>query len=115
LTDPLYAASSLGVVVLSLIVGPLNRRFRFATVIVLALSLYGGGTAVFGLLSSYSVALGVMGIVGGATVLYNASSASLRQRIVPKELMGRVWSVALTGGWCMIPLASIFHAAESSA
>lgn len=111
----LYAASSVGVVVLSLIVGPLNRRLRFATVIVLALVLYGGGTAVFGLLSTYSVALGVMGIVGGATVLYNASSAALRQRIVPNELMGRVWSIALTGAWCMIPVGSLGAGAIISA
>lgn len=74
-----------------------------------------GGTAVFGLLSTYSVALGVMGIVGGATVLYNASSAALRQRIVPNELMGRVWSIALTGAWCMILVGSLGAGAIISA
>jgi MFS family permease len=111
----LYAASGLGVVVLSLVVGPLNRRFRFSTVIMLALLLYGGGTVVFGLLSTYSVALGVMGIIGGATVLYNVSSATLRQRIVPNELLGRVWSIALTGAWCMIPVGSLGSGAIISA
>ena len=40
-------------------------------------------------------------------MLYNASSVTLRQRIVPDELMGRVWSIALTAAWCVIPLGSL--------
>lgn len=103
----LYAASGVGVVLLSFVVGPLNRRLPIAAVIGLALVLYGAGMAVLGLLHSYSVALAVEGAVGGATVLYNVSSAALRQRIVPDALMGRVWSIALTGAWCAIPVGSL--------
>lgn len=102
----LYAASGVGVV-FSFAVGPLNRRLPIAAVIGRALVLYGAGMAVLGLLHAYSVALAVEGAVGGVTVLYNVSSAALRQRIVPDALMGRVWSIALTGAWCAIPVGSL--------
>lgn len=103
----LYAASGIGVVVLSFVVGPLNRRLTLSAVVGLALVLYGAGTAAFGLLDDYPLALAVQGAIGGATVLYNVSSASLRQRIVPDALMGRVWSIAITGAWCAIPVGSL--------
>lgn len=103
----LSATSGLGVVALSFVVGPLNRRLSLSTIIVLALVLYGAGTAGLGLLQNYSVALAVNAVIGGATVLYNVSSSALRQRIVPDEFMGRVWSIALTGAWCAIPIGSI--------
>lgn len=103
----LFASSSLGVVALSFLSGPLNRRLSLSSVVVLALLLYGGGIAAFGLLSTYAVALGVWGIVGGGTVIFNVSCTALRQRVVPDELMGRVWGVALTGAWCAIPIGAL--------
>ena len=103
----LYAASDLGVVVVSFVVGSLSRRFSLAAIIGAALGIYGAGTAVFGLLHAYSVALVLQGAIGGATVLYNVSSAALRQRVVPDALRGRVWSIALTGAWCAIPIGSL--------
>jgi hypothetical protein len=74
--------------------------------ILLALSIYGGGIAGFGLLSSYPAALIVWTGVGGATVLYHVSTTSLRRRIVPNELLSRVWNVAVTFAWCAIPVGS---------
>jgi MFS family permease len=107
----LYAASSLGIVALSFVVGPANRRFSLSNIIVLALCLYGGGVIVFGLFSTYSVALVAWGVVGGASALYNVSTITLRQRIIPNELLGRVWNIMLTGSWCAVPVGSLLGGA----
>lgn len=103
----LYSASSIGVVLVSLLVAPLARRISLATIVTMALVLYGAGTAVFGLNDSYRGALLLQGCVGGSTVLYNTATASLRQRLVPNELLGRVWNIALTTAWCAMPLGAL--------
>lgn len=111
----LQTAGSAGVVVLSVTVGPLRRRLSLATMILVALTSYGIGIAAFGVAHTYGVALLLWAWVGAATVLYNVSTTSMRQRIVPNELMGRVWNVALTFSRCSIPLGSITAGAVISA
>lgn len=103
----LHAASACGVLLLSLIVSRLRHRLRLGPMILIALTVYGLGIAAFGLTTSYVLGLLVWGCVGAATVLYNVSTATLRQQIVPNELLGRVGNVAIATGWCTIPIASL--------
>jgi hypothetical protein len=75
--------------------------------VLLALVLYGGAVAVMGRLTAYGPALVVNAALGGATVLYNVTTTTARQRMVPDELQGRVWNIALVFAWCAIPIGSL--------
>lgn len=103
----LQAASGAGVVALSSVAGTLARRLRLGTMILAALVLYGSGIAALGLVTSYPAGVAAWAVVGGGMVLYNVSTVSLRQRLVPPELMGRVWNVGVTIAWCAIPVGSL--------
>ncbi len=103
----LYAASSAGVLVLSLAVAPLARRVPTGRLAIVALVLYGSGMAALGLSTSYGLGLVLEGCIGAATVLFNVSSMSLRQKIVPNELLGRASNAAIALAWCAIPVGSL--------
>ena len=92
----LFAAGSVGVVVLSLAAGPLRRRWSFSTrrarradarAALLTIALGARRTA-------YWLALPLWALVGGLGILFNINTGSLRQAIVPNHLLGRVISIA---------------------
>jgi len=103
----LFAAPEVGVIIISLVTGRLGARLGLRRMLLLALVVYGGGFAVLGLLTSYPAALVMEAVIGGGTVLYNVSTTSWRQRLVPNALLGRVSSVTLTFAWSAIPLGSL--------
>ena len=102
----LYAAESLGVVVLSLAAGPLRQRFRFSTVALGALMLSGLLTMVFSAVTSYWIAVALWGVISGLGILFNINTGSLRQEIVPNEMLGRVMSVAMVLAWSANPIGA---------
>jgi MFS family permease len=102
----LFAAESLGVVVLSLAAGPLRHRFRFSTVALGALMLSGALTMVFAALTSYWIAVVLWGVISGLGILFNINTGSLRQQIVPNEMLGRVMSVAMVLAWSANPVGA---------
>jgi MFS family permease len=110
-TDPeigiLFAADSLGVVVLSLAAGPLRRRWRFSTVALGALMLSGVLTVVFAAVPAYWLAVPLWGLIGGLGILFNINTSSLRQAIVPNHLLGRVMSVAMVLAWSANPIGAV--------
>jgi len=102
----LFAADSLGVVVLSLAAGPLRRRWRFSTVALGALMLGGLLTVVFAAVPVYWVAVPLWAVISGLGILFNINTGSLRQAIVPNHLLGRVISVAMVLAWSAIPVGA---------
>ena len=102
----LYAAASTGVVVVSLVVSAISRRFSAATLVIAALIIYGTGITAFGLTTSYPAGVVLEGCIGGATVLLNVTATTLRQRLVPNGLLGRVMNVSLVFAWSAIPIGS---------
>jgi MFS family permease len=107
----LYAAGSIGVVALSLLAGPLRRRWSFSQVALGALMLSGFLTVAFALQRDYWVALPLWGLQGGLGILFNINTGSLRQAIVPNEMLGRVISIAGVLAWSAIPLGALLGAA----
>ena len=107
----LYAAGSIGVVVLSLLAGPLRKRWSFSQVALGALMLSGILTVAFALQRNYWVALPLWGLEGGLGILFNINTGSLRQAIVPNEMLGRVISIAGVLAWSAIPLGALLGAA----
>jgi len=103
----LYSAGSLGVVILALAAGPLRKHWSFSTVALGALMLEGILTVVFSFMRMYWAAVVLWTLIGGLGILFNINTSSLRQAIVPNQLLGRVVSIASVLAWSAIPLGSL--------
>jgi MFS family permease len=58
-------------------------------------------------LTSNAYLVGVMGAIGGfLAIVWNVITVSLRQAIIPDELLGRVNSVYRFLGWGMMPIGA---------
>jgi MFS family permease len=102
----LFAADSLGVMLLSLAAGPLRKRWRFSTVALGALMLGGALTIVFAVVPYYWLAVLLWAVISGLGTLFNINTGSLRQAIVPNHLLGRVISVAMVLAWSAVPVGA---------
>lgn len=103
----LYSAGSVGIVLLSLLAGMLRRHWSFSRVALSALMLEGVGIVLFSFLTSFWAAVIVWALISGLGVLFNINTGSLRQSIVPNEMLGRVMSIAGVLAWSAIPLGTL--------
>jgi len=103
----LVAAGPIGVVVLSLLAGPLHARFQFSRVALTALALDGFLTIVLGMTTFFWMAVPLLALTSGLGILFNINTGSLRQAIVPNELLGRVMTIAGVLAWSAIPVGTI--------
>jgi MFS family permease len=103
----LYSAGSVGVVGLSLAAGRLRRRWPFSKVALSALVLDGLMTVALSLTRWYWLALLLWAANSGLGILFNVNTGSLRQQIVPNELLGRVISIAGVLAWSAIPIGTL--------
>jgi MFS family permease len=103
----LYAAGSLGVVVMGLLAGVFRKRWSFSRVALGSLMVEGLLIIAFAFTRNYWIGLTLWGICGGLGILFNINTGSLRQAIVPNHLLGRVISVAGVLAWSAIPVGSI--------
>ncbi len=106
----LYSAGSIGVVALSLTAGWLRRRWPFSKVALTALVLDGLLTVGLSLTRWYWLALLLWAANSGLGILFNINTGSLRQQIVPNELLGRVISIAGVLAWSAIPVGALLGA-----
>jgi MFS family permease len=102
----LFSAGSVGVVLLSLAAGPLRRRWSFSRVALGALMLNGLLTVAMAFLRDYWLVIPLWALISGLAVLFNINTGSLRQAIVPNDLLGRVMSVAMVLAFSAIPLGT---------
>ena len=103
----LYSAGSVGVVVLSLAAGRLRRRLPFSRVALGALVLDGALILAMSMTRWYWLALPFWALSSGFGILFNINTGSLRQQIVPNEMLGRVISIAGVLAWSAIPLGTL--------
>jgi MFS family permease len=103
----LYSAGSIGVVALSLLAGPLRKRWPFSKVAISALVLDGLMTVGLAFTRWYWLALPLWALSSGLGILFNINTGSLRQQIVPNEMLGRVISIASVLAWSAIPVGTI--------
>jgi MFS family permease len=103
----LYAAGSGGVVVTGLLAGRLRRRFSFTALAMTSLMLMGLATIVFAGMRWYWVALPIWAAQSGLGILFNINTGSLRQAIVPNQLLSRVLSIAGVLAWSAIPAGAL--------
>jgi MFS family permease len=97
----------LGIVVLSLSAGPVRERVSFSKAALGGLMMDGLFIAVLALVSSYWLAVPVWALALGFGIFFNINTSSLRQAIVPNQLLGRVNSIAAVLAWSAIPLGSL--------
>jgi hypothetical protein len=107
----LFACGAAGIVIVSLLAGPIRRHLSFAVTALGALVVSGLALTAMALLHSYPAALVLWGASSGFGLLLNINTGALRQAIVPPQLFGRVVSVAQVLAWSAIPLGSITGAA----
>lgn len=103
----LYTAGSLGVVALSLLAGVLRKRWNFSQVALGALMCSGLFTLLLAFTRLYWLALVFAALGQGCGILFNINTGSLRQAIVPNQMLGRVISIASVLAWSAIPLGSM--------
>ncbi|MDP9274559.1 MAG: MFS transporter [Chloroflexota bacterium] len=103
----LFAAGGAGVVVLSLAAGPLRKRWSFGNVALGALMLSGLLTVGLAYTTSLWLAVVLWGLSSGFGVLFNINTGSLRQAIVPNQMLGRVISIAMVLAWSANPIGAL--------
>ena len=103
----LFAAGGAGVVVLSLAAGPLRRRWSFGNVALGALMLSGLLTTALAFTSSLWIAIVLWALASGLGILFNINTGSLRQAIVPNQMLGRVISIAMVLAWSAQPIGAL--------
>ena len=103
----LFAAGSAGVVVTGLLAGRLRKRFSFTALAMTSLMLMGALLIVFAGLRWYWIALPVWAAQSGLGILFNINTGSLRQAIVPNQLLSRVLTIAGVLAWSAIPAGGI--------
>jgi MFS family permease len=103
----LFAAGSLGVVLLGLLAGAIRRRLTFAPAALGSLMAIGVLTAWFAYNRMYWLALVLWGLASGLGIFFNINTGSLRQAIVPEHLLGRIISIAGVLAWSAQPLGAL--------
>jgi len=103
----LFAAGSAGVVVTGLLAGRLRKRFSFTTLAMTSLMLMGGCTIIFAGMHWFWAALPLWAAASGLGILFNINTGSLRQAIVPNNLLSRVLSIAGVLAWSAIPAGAL--------
>jgi MFS family permease len=103
----LYTAGSIGVVCISLLAGPLRKRWPFSKVALSALMIDGLCVLLMSLTRQYWLVLILSALSQGFGILFNINTGSLRQAIVPNHLLGRIMSIAGVLAWSAIPLGSL--------
>jgi MFS family permease len=103
----LFAAGSAGVVVTGLLAGRLRKHFSFTALAMTSLMLMGALLVVFAGLRWYWLALPVWAAQSGLGILFNINTGSLRQAIVPNQLLSRVLTIAGVLAWSAIPAGAL--------
>jgi predicted MFS family arabinose efflux permease len=105
-TALLFAAGSLGIVVVSLSAGAIRRRLSFAVTALGALVISGLAITAMAATRWYPAALVLWAVSNGFGLLLNINTGALRQAIVPNHMYGRVISIAAVLAWSANPLGA---------
>ena len=103
----LYAAGSLGVVLVGLLAGQVRQRWSFGRAALGGLFVSGAFMVAMATTSMFWVGAALWLCAAGAGQLLDINTLSLRQAITPPELLGRVISIASVLAWSAIPLGGL--------
>ena len=103
----LWTASALGAIGGGLLNPAITRRLGMRWSLIIAMAAESVVALGVGLAPDEYAAVAVMGVSGFFVTMWNVVTVSLRQRIVPAELLGRVNSAYRMIGWGVIPLGAL--------
>jgi MFS family permease len=103
----LLASSAVGSVVGGLVNPVLSRRLGLLPALVLPAVINAAAFAGLGLAPDPAAAAALLALQGFSVTLWNVVTVSLRQRIVPGHLLGRVNSVYRMLGWGLMPAGAL--------
>jgi MFS family permease len=103
----LLAASAIGSVAGGLINPVLTRRMGLLPALILPALIGAAAFAGIGFAPDAAVAAAMLAIQGFAVTMWNVVTVSLRQRVVPGDLLGRVNSVYRMLGWGLMPAGAL--------
>jgi predicted MFS family arabinose efflux permease len=103
----LLASSAVGSVVGGLVNPILTRRMGMLPSLVLPAFIEAGAFVGIGLAPGPVVVAALLASQGFAAAMWNVVTVSLRQRVVPGQLLGRVNSVYRMLGWGLMPLGAL--------
>ncbi|MEV6899552.1 MFS transporter [Amycolatopsis sp. NPDC051372] len=100
------ASGAAGGVLGSFVAGPLKRRLPLGARIGLAITAIGAALVAASFATSVVLVAGMYALGSFGMILWNVQAVSVRQRLVPRELRGRVSSAYRLIGWGGIPLGA---------
>jgi MFS family permease len=103
----LLAAAAIGSVIGGLVNPWVTRRLGLVTSLLFAMASLAASLAALGLAPNYLVLAGLMTVEGFFVTMWNVVTVTLRQTIVPAELLGRVTSMYRMLGWGLMPLGAL--------
>jgi predicted MFS family arabinose efflux permease len=103
----LWTAAAVGSILGGLANPAITRRIGDLPSLIIAMAAFAAVYVAIGLAPSAIVAGLLMACNGFFATMWNVVTVSLRQRIVPDELLGRVNSVYRMIGWGLIPLGAL--------
>jgi MFS family permease len=103
----LFAAGGVGVVLFSLAAGPLRKRWSFGNVALGALMVSGLLTIGLAYAPTFLIAVACWGLSSGLGTMFNINTGSLRQAIVPNQMLGRIITIAMVLAWSANPIGAI--------
>lgn len=106
----LYTAQSVGVFGFALLAGYIRKHVGFSRIILGAVILHGMLTVVLALSPFYWIAVGCLASMAGLIALMGINVLSLRQALVPNELLGRVSSSLSVTVAIAMPLGTLVGA-----
>jgi MFS family permease len=103
----LWTAAAIGSVLGGLVNPAITRRLGLLRSLTVAMAAFAAVDAGIGLAPDFAVAAALMACNGFFVTMWNVVTVTMRQRIVPAELLGRVNSVYRMLGWGLMPLGAL--------
>ena len=101
----LLAVSAFGAFLGSLAAGPIERRLGRTNVLTVSVASFGVSLLIPGLTTNVAI-VAASGTLAGSAALWNVITVSLRQRIIPDHLLGRVNAAYRLLGWGSMPVGA---------
>lgn len=111
----LNAAGGAGVVLFSLLAGPLRKRGGYIRLALVAIQVGAVATIAMAFAPNIWGAIPLWAVVLGTDNLFNIYSNTLRQEILPNELLGRARAIAAMMSFGALPLGALLGGAITSA
>jgi MFS family permease len=102
----LFTASAVGAVAGGFANPVITRKLGMRLSLILAMAAFAASSAGIGLAPDAFMAGAIMAVDGFLVTMWNVVTISLRQQIVPADLLGRVNSVYRLIGWGLMPIGA---------